>query len=95
MVYKTKSKADGTVEQYKARLVARGDKQVFGEDYYVKSSAASSKHVDVKLKLVKDYAKKGTVKPVHVTNGDTVADLLTRVLNAPRIMKLRKQIGLK
>nr|CCA22524.1 putative polyprotein [Albugo laibachii Nc14] len=34
-VYKTKLKADGTVERYKARLVARGHKQDFGEDYYV------------------------------------------------------------
>ena len=32
-VYKTKFRADGTIERYKARLVARGDRQVVGEDY--------------------------------------------------------------
>ena len=33
-VFRIKRKADGTVEKYKARLVARGFTQVFGEDYY-------------------------------------------------------------
>ena len=34
-VYKTKLKADGTIEHYKAQLVARGNRQVFGEDYLI------------------------------------------------------------
>jgi len=33
-VFRIKRKADGTIEKYKARLVARGFTQVFGEDYY-------------------------------------------------------------
>ena len=32
-VYRIKYKSDGTVEHYKARLVARGFTQVFGVDY--------------------------------------------------------------
>lgn len=32
-VYKTKSKADGSLDKHKARLVALGCKQVYGEDY--------------------------------------------------------------
>lgn len=34
-VYKTKLKADGAVKRYKASIVARGDKQVFNENYFV------------------------------------------------------------
>ena len=33
-VFRIKRNADGSVEKYKARLVARGFTQIFGEDYY-------------------------------------------------------------
>ena len=33
-VFRIKKKADGSVEKYKARLVARGFTQIFGVDYY-------------------------------------------------------------
>nr|CCA20813.1 AlNc14C104G6145 [Albugo laibachii Nc14] len=79
---------------------ALGLKELFEEFDAIKqleseASAASSEHVDVKLKFSKDYAKNGTVKPAHVASGDMMADLLTKILNAPRFMELRKQIGLK
>ena len=38
-VYKLKIHADGTLESYKARLVARGDEQVYGVDYTYTFSA--------------------------------------------------------
>ena len=41
-----------------------------------KASEANPKHVDVGLTFLKDYAKKGTVKPSHVASGDMVAGLL-------------------
>jgi hypothetical protein len=33
-VFRIKRKADGSIEKYKARLVARGFTQVYGEDYF-------------------------------------------------------------
>nr|CCA19288.1 PREDICTED: similar to pol polyprotein putative [Albugo laibachii Nc14] len=38
-VYKLKMNADGTIERYKSRLVARGDEQVYGVDYTFTFSA--------------------------------------------------------
>lgn len=38
-VYKTKTTADGDVELLKARLVAYGNEQVFGVDYFLKFAA--------------------------------------------------------
>lgn len=38
-VYKLKMHADGTIERYKARLVTRGDEQVYGVDYTYTSSS--------------------------------------------------------
>lgn len=38
-VYKLKMHADGTIERYKAKLVARGDEQIYGVDYTYTFSA--------------------------------------------------------
>lgn len=48
------------------------------------ASSASVKHVDVKLKFLRNYASKGTVKTEHVGTLTTIADLLTKALPASR-----------
>lgn len=57
------------------------------------ASSASAKHIDVKLKFLRDYASKGIVKTEHVRALDMVADLLTKQLPAVRVCELRSMIG--
>ena len=59
------------------------------------ASSASAKHMDVKLKFLRDYAKKKIVEPAYVDTKSMVADLLTKALPAPRVQELREMIGLK
>ncbi|CAH0479170.1 unnamed protein product [Peronospora belbahrii] len=57
------------------------------------ASAASAKHVDVKLKFLKDFAEKEWLNQRDVASEDMVADLLTKALHAPRIVELQTKIG--
>ena len=43
------------------------------------------KHVDAKLKFLRDYAKKKTIKPANESTKTMDEDLLMKVLPAPRI----------
>uniref|UniRef100_A0AAV1T532 Integrase catalytic domain-containing protein n=1 Tax=Peronospora matthiolae TaxID=2874970 RepID=A0AAV1T532_9STRA len=57
-------------------------------------SMASAKHVDVRMKFICDYAKKGIVKPEFVESKLMKADLLTKTLPAPRVAELRELFNL-
>nr|CCA13861.1 PREDICTED: copia proteinlike putative [Albugo laibachii Nc14] len=57
-------------------------------------SMSSAKHVDVQMKFVCDYAKKGIVKPEFVESRFMKADILTNVLPAPRMVELRGRFNL-
>ena len=48
-----KLRVDGTIERYKAKLMDRGDKQVFGEDYYMTFSTVIEIN-NVKIILIMD-----------------------------------------
>ena len=76
-------------------MVLKIDNQAAVKQIENEASSASTKHVDVKLKFLRDHAKKKTVKPVYEGSKTMVADLLTKVLPAPRIQELRLLIGLK
>ena len=57
-------------------------------------SMASAKHVDVRMKFICDYAKKGIVKPEFVESKLMRADLLTKTLPAPTVAELRELFNL-
>lgn len=44
-VFRTKQKADGSIERHKARLVAKGFNQVAGQDFFDKSVLLSSQQL--------------------------------------------------
>ena len=76
-------------------IVLKVDNQAAIKQIENEASAASAKHVDVKLKFLRDYTAKGVVKPSYEPTRTMVADLLTKSLPAPRVQELREMIGLK
>ncbi|KAE8884915.1 hypothetical protein PF010_g28249 [Phytophthora fragariae] len=69
-VFKLKTHADGTIERYKARLVARGDEQEYGVDYTYTFSAVldmeSGKIILVVSRIWKVPARHGDVPSAYV-----------------------------
>nr|CCA23978.1 OSIGBa0134J07.9 putative [Albugo laibachii Nc14] len=53
-------------------------------------SSVRAKHIDIKLKFLMDYAKKGILKPVYVSTEMMAADLLTKSFSAARLRSLMK-----
>lgn len=51
-------------------------------------SMANAKHVDIRVKFMCDFAKKGIVKPEYAGSRLLMADLLTKAMPAPRIAEL-------
>ena len=51
-------------------------------------SSTRAKHIDIKIKFIKDYAKKGIVKPTYIPTKAMVADLLTKAFSAVRLREL-------
>ena len=78
----------------KAPIVLKVDNQAAIKQLQNEASAAIAKHVDIKLKFLKDYVKQGNVLPEHVASKDMVADLLTNTLSTPRVEELQNKIGL-
>ncbi|KAJ0394051.1 hypothetical protein ATCC90586_009235 [Pythium insidiosum] len=61
----------------------------------IQNEATSSrqKHVDVKLKFLRDYYSKKIVRPTFIESAQMKADMLTKWM--PRLRTLRDQVGLK
>jgi hypothetical protein len=58
------------------------------------ASSGRAKHVDIRHKFLRDYAAKRIVSPHYVETNEMLADLLTKALPSPRVLKLRAACSL-
>ncbi|CAI5723202.1 unnamed protein product [Peronospora destructor] len=58
------------------------------------AASANGKHVDIKLKFLRDYSAKGKMKTDFTDTRTMVADLLTKALPASHVQELCEAIGL-
>ena len=71
------------------------DNQAAIKQLQSEGSMSSVKHIDVRMKFICDYARKGSVKPEIVESRLMKANLLTKVLPVPRMAKLRELFNLQ
>ncbi|KAE8895574.1 hypothetical protein PF005_g193 [Phytophthora fragariae] len=57
-------------------------------------SSSKAKHIDIRIKFLRDYVEKCVVVPTYVGSKDMLADLHTKALPSERVLALREKIGL-
>ncbi|GMF15834.1 unnamed protein product [Phytophthora fragariaefolia] len=77
-------KQTGVVEPVRMHV----DNQAAIKQYESEDSMASAKHVDIHIKFVCDFARKGIVKTNYVESRLMMADPITKALPAPRMSEL-------
>ena len=56
--------------------------------------ASKAKHLDLRIKFVVLHAKCGILKTEYCESSQMSADMMTKVLHAPRLEELKSLIGL-
>jgi hypothetical protein len=74
-------------------MTMKMDNQAAIKQVQNEATSSAAKHVDVKLKFIRDESDKGVVKPEYVETAKMLADVFTKSLPAPRLAELRKEIG--
>ncbi|GMF43844.1 unnamed protein product [Phytophthora fragariaefolia] len=76
-------------------LILYMDNQAAIKQVQNEARSSRAKHVDVCLKFLQGYSAKKIIEPTYVETGEMIADLFTKALPAPRILKLRAACRLK
>ena len=81
-VYKIKTKSDGSIEWYKAHLVAKGFAQEYGMDYE-ETFAPVSKHTTIRALIVVASARQWSISHMDVKNAFLNGNLQEEVYMVP------------
>ncbi|XP_074356820.1 uncharacterized protein LOC141696596 [Apium graveolens] len=94
-LFKVKYNSDGTVERYKARLVARGFTQTFGLDYF-ETFAPVAKMTTVRILIAIAAAQGWSISQLDITNLSSIPVLNVIKNTSDWVCRLKKSIyGLK
>jgi hypothetical protein len=66
----------------------RVDNQAALRQIVSEETSTKTKHIDIKIKYVKELFKQGFINPVYVSTTEMKADLLTKPLGATRLKEL-------
>uniref|UniRef100_A0AAV1VBX8 Integrase catalytic domain-containing protein n=1 Tax=Peronospora matthiolae TaxID=2874970 RepID=A0AAV1VBX8_9STRA len=57
------------------------------------ATSMKAKHIDVRVKFVCDFVRRGVIKAQYVHTDEQLADALTKALDAPKLAAMRKLLG--
>ncbi|KAE9159173.1 hypothetical protein PF004_g31638 [Phytophthora fragariae] len=80
--------------KHEVPITLRVDNQAALKQLEGEGASAKAKHIDVRIKFVGDYTKRGVLKPEYCEGENMPADLMTKAVEAPRMVALRGIVGL-
>ncbi|KAE8991327.1 hypothetical protein PR001_g21255 [Phytophthora rubi] len=80
--------------EHEVPMTLRVDNQAELKQLEGEGASAKAKHIDLRIKFVGDYTKRGVLKPEYREGENIPADLMTKALEAPRLVVLRGMVGL-
>ncbi|GMG14877.1 unnamed protein product [Phytophthora fragariaefolia] len=80
--------------KHEVPMALRVDNQVALKHLDGEGASAKAKHIDVRIKFVGDYTKRGALKPEYCEGENMPADLMTKAVETPRMVALRGIVGL-
>ncbi|KAE8915867.1 hypothetical protein PF005_g19500 [Phytophthora fragariae] len=80
--------------KHEVPMTLRVDSQAALKQLEGEGASAKAKHIDVRIKFVGDYTKRGFLKPEYREGENVPADVMPKALGAPRLTILRRLIGL-
>jgi hypothetical protein len=87
-VFTIKTLTMGVIDQFKARMVARGFTQIYGVDY------ERSKYIDICYHFTRDLNEKGKLKVAYIPTNEMPADGFTKPLQKPGFLRFKGLLGL-
>nr|KAE8931659.1 hypothetical protein PF009_g18284 [Phytophthora fragariae] len=80
--------------KHEVPMTLRVDNQAALKQLEGEGASAKAKHIYVWIKFVGDYTKRGALKPEYCEGENMPADLMTKAVEAPRMVALRGIVGL-